>query len=168
MQEIDSNLDFIVGESPLGGLGCFANCPIPKGQAIWRMNGRPLDRYEALRSARTPDDPLQIAHDLFLELDETSVCFNHSCDPNALLRGEAELFAIRDIAPGEEIAYDYSTTVPSYVRWTMRCACRCGSSRCRGTIGNVMALSKEQLDGYMAAGGVQDFIRRQLAELETA
>jgi hypothetical protein len=39
--------------------------------------------------------------------------------------------ALRDIAAGEELTFDYSTTM-SGDDWTM--ACTCGSPLCRGTI----------------------------------
>jgi hypothetical protein len=58
---------------------------------------------------------------------------NHSCDPNTWWSGSTKLVARRDIQPGEEIAYDYSTADIDHV-FEMECGCE--SPRCRGTISN--------------------------------
>ncbi len=48
---------------------------------------------------------------------------NHSCRPNARVRAR-ELLAVRAIAPGDEITFDYETT-----EWQLACpfTCRCGT-----------------------------------------
>ena len=55
---------------------------------------------------------------------------NHSCAPNAALRGR-ELIALRPIAVRDELTFDYATT-----EWAMAepFACRCGAIGCRGTV----------------------------------
>ncbi|MHB8630096.1 MAG: SET domain-containing protein-lysine N-methyltransferase [Aggregatilineales bacterium] len=55
---------------------------------------------------------------------------NHSCDPNAGVKGQNVLVARRDIAPGEEICFDYETTDTQ----GMNFVCRCGSPKCRKRI----------------------------------
>ena len=56
---------------------------------------------------------------------------NHSCEPNAGLSGQITLVAMRAIAPGEEITYDYATSDgSSYDEFQ----CGCGSKRCRNRI----------------------------------
>eukprot|EP00045_Choanoeca_perplexa_P014811 m.176632 g.176632 ORF g.176632 m.176632 type:complete len:728 (-) comp16802_c0_seq3:1012-3195(-) len=63
---------------------------------------------------------------------------NHSCEPNAetqkwTVHGYLRVgfFAIKDIAAGEEITFDYQ-----YERYGEQAqACYCGSSKCRGTLG---------------------------------
>ena len=61
---------------------------------------------------------IQIADDLFIgprELDEREgamIFSNHSCEPNGgFLKGDPVLYALRDIAAGEEIGWDYSTSI---------------------------------------------------------
>jgi hypothetical protein len=69
---------------------------------------------------------------------------NHSCDPNAELQrwdvaGYARIgiFALRDIAPGEEITYDYKF-------WTAEeLKCHCGAGKCRGWLGFNVANEKK-------------------------
>ena len=109
------------------------------------------------------DDPLQIGTNAYIVLDDVSVAFNHTCDPNALIRGENEMIARRDITAGEEITFDYAATVlPTfYTRvWHMRCAC--GSAACRGAIADVRTIPDDILRAYLGSGGVQDFVRMYL------
>jgi len=57
---------------------------------------------------------------------------NHSCDPNCEvdeIKGRVWLFALRDIAAGEELVWDYNLyddEAPA--------PCSCGSANCRGTM----------------------------------
>lgn len=111
------------------------------------------------RGEENIDDPLQIDEWLFIDVNELSRSFNHSCEPNAGMRKRSELFALRDILPGEEITFDYSTTVGPNVTadmWTMKC--NCGSEMCRKTIGNVLSVSENRLQAYSEAGALQDYI----------
>jgi len=62
--------------------------------------------------------------------------FNHSCDPNCGFRGQIFLVAMRDIAPGEEVTFDYAMIVsPSeYSDIVFEMECGCGSEHCRKNI----------------------------------
>lgn len=51
---------------------------------------------------------------------------NHSCDPNCWLDGLV-LRARRDIAPGEQLTFDYNCT-----EWSMASPFRCGCGACDG------------------------------------
>lgn len=61
--------------------------------------------------------------------------FNHSCDPNAGIRGQIFLDAMRDIVRDEEITFDYAMVlhsgegIPPY-----ELECHCGSPNCRGRV----------------------------------
>ena len=64
---------------------------------------------------------------------------NHSCDPNCeavITRGRVFIHAIRPIAAGDELFYDYgyerdgTETAEDEARY----ACHCGAAKCRGTI----------------------------------
>jgi SET domain-containing protein len=57
---------------------------------------------------------------------------NHSCAPNATMRirnGRIELYAMRDVAQGEELTVNYGET-----HHGGRLACRCGAPRCSGRL----------------------------------
>ncbi len=64
---------------------------------------------------------------------------NHSCDPTTVIRNR-EVFARRDIAPGESISFDYNTT-----EYDMASPfeCACGSAVCVGVIRGAKHLSPE-------------------------
>ncbi len=76
---------------------------------------------------------LQVDEDQYLVSTEVAPAdwINHSCEPNTGLRGRYELVALRSIAPGEEISFDYATSDGSpYDEFD----CRCGSALCRGRV----------------------------------
>ena len=52
---------------------------------------------------------------------------NHSCDPNLVWSGD-RLVALRDIAAGEELTYDYATAITD-PQFLLRCHCE--TYRCR-------------------------------------
>jgi SET domain-containing protein len=112
------------------GRGVFARQRLPRGDLILKSEGW-LARTPELR-----DDwfALQLGADLWLcsAGDCLDDCINHSCDPNAgFVSGEPTLYALRDIEPGEEIGWDYSTSL-SEPGW--RLDCRCGAKQCRKVI----------------------------------
>jgi SET domain-containing protein len=112
------------------GRGVFAREGIARGEYLAAFTGFVLE------TAQLRDDllALQIGDDLWLcsrgeALDD---CINHGCEPNAgFVTGEPVLFALRDIAPGEEIAFDYATSI-SELGWALECAC--AAPRCRRRI----------------------------------
>jgi predicted O-methyltransferase YrrM len=59
---------------------------------------------------------------------------NSSCDPSTVVRtgpeGVRRVVALRAIAPGEEVTYDYLINCHGGIVWQ----CTCGSPRCRGTV----------------------------------
>lgn len=112
------------------GRGVFALEDIVHGRKILVFQGH------LLKTAEMTDDLLamQIDSDLWLCSDGSLLddCVNHSCDPNSgFLHGDPSLYALRDIAAGEEICWDYSTSIAE-AGWTLEC--RCGSPRCRSVI----------------------------------
>lgn len=73
--------------------------------------------------------------------------FNHSCDPNAGIKNNRDIVAMRPIRKGEEIVFDYAMN--NIDDWTMEC--NCGSKNCRKIISNFDALNektKEKYKGY--------------------
>jgi uncharacterized protein len=112
------------------GRGVFTRLPISSGSLILPLGGRHLPTRDL------SDDllALQVGPDLWLCSDGSLLddMINHSCDANAgFLDGTPVLYALRDIAAGEEICWDYSTSIAE-PGWTL--ACRCGSDSCRGII----------------------------------
>jgi uncharacterized protein len=126
------------------GRGVFTREPIARGQQILEFQGR------VLRTSDLTDDLLamQIGPDLWLCSDGSLMddCVNHSCEPNAGFRkAEPVLFALRDIAPDEEITWDYSTSI-SEPGWTLECHCE--SPHCRRIVrswGELTVQERERL-----------------------
>jgi len=122
------------GESGTRGLGLFARRVIRTGETIVAFGGTVIDRATLFglppgtrRHALQIDDGLFLVSDRFGPADYV----NHSCQPNAGLRGQVVLVAMRTISAGEEITYDYATSDASdYDEF----ACACGSMRCRGRV----------------------------------
>lgn len=139
------------------GRGTFTEEPIAAGEFIVRFTG-PLLRY-----AETTRDTLalQIGPDLYIGASGGPDDFiNHSCDPNAGIRIEgttAELFAIRGIAAGEEILFDYSTIFDED-DFTMTCLC--GSPGCRKLIADGKYLPEEVWRKYAGLGVIPEYVRQ--------
>jgi hypothetical protein len=149
------------------GKGVFAGEDIKKGTIIYVLDGERVDVEDVVNRVNSDseniDDPFQIGKRTYIDLNELSRTFNHSCDPSAGIRKNSELFALRDIKEGEEITYDYSLTIAP-TEWKMKC--ECGSEKCRGTLGDIRTVSKIRLDEYKKAGAIQRYMKLILKELE--
>ncbi|MDE2082986.1 MAG: SET domain-containing protein-lysine N-methyltransferase [Burkholderiales bacterium] len=138
-----------VRKSGVHGKGVFALQPIAAGERIIEYRGEVITWPEALR--RHPHDPSDPNHTFYFHVDETHVIdakvggnaarwINHACEPNCQAdetpEGRVFIHALRDLAPGEELFYDYGLIIDE--RYTPKLkreyACRCGSPICRGTM----------------------------------
>ena len=131
-----------VQTSPIAGKGTFALRKIRKGTRLIEYMGkrRPWSFFE------DHDDSYAFLFDVgrgrvidpFTDGNDARF-INHSCSPNSeavLDRGRIHIEALRDIAPGEEITYDYALTLerPPTPAEKRRHPCRCGSPNCRKTL----------------------------------
>jgi SET domain-containing protein len=137
--------------------GVFAAEPIPASTWILRFSGPFLHYAET-----SPETyALQIGPDLYVGASGGPDDFvNHSCVPNAGIRIEGtttDLFAIRDIAAGEEILFDYSTTLDEH---DFVMDCRCGSPSCRRRIGDGRDLPDEVWQRYLMLEILPDYVRK--------
>jgi SET domain-containing protein len=118
-----------IKHSPQHGHGVFSAEPIPSGAAILQFTGpvlRPAEVHDGLYH-------LQIEENLYLGPSGAADDFvNHSCVPNAGFHSGLTLVAMRDIAAGEEITWDYSTAIDE--EGFSGFACRCGAIGCRGVV----------------------------------
>lgn len=144
--------NFIVKKSNFGK-GVFAKKKIAKGSHICFLTGKiiSLNNFKQ-KNRKITVDPLQIHRDKYIELNKPFIYFNHSCDPNAGIRKKNELFAIKSISNGEEIFFDYSTTIDEGLD------CACGSKKCRKKVGDFYTLPKKTQLFYIQNGAVPDFI----------
>jgi carboxylesterase len=152
-----------VQSSAIQGSGVFAERSYTADEAIHVMGGRVLSMLRcgaeiAVRRIRM-DDPLQIDDHSYIALDNISIRFNHSCDANAAIRGSREVFALRPIAAGEEITFDYALTVRPAAHsrfWRMPCAC--GAATCRGVIGDITTVPAGKRQAMVDRGALQDYM----------
>jgi SET domain-containing protein len=119
-----------VRETEHKGRGVFTASFIPAGTRIVALEG------QRARLQDLPPDSMatQIEDDWWLYSDGSSLddFVNHSCDPNTgFARHDPVLYALRDIVAGEELSWDYSTSI-SLAGWNLQCLC--GSKGCRGVI----------------------------------
>lgn len=134
--------------SPIQGLGVFAVRRMARGARIIEYTGERITHQEA--AERYDDDRMERHHTFLFTVDETTVIdaaqegnearfINHACDPNCeAVNEDGRIFieAIRDIAPGEELTYDYNLERegPYRASWKRIYVCRCGAPSCRGTL----------------------------------
>lgn len=160
-----------IASSPIAGSGCFATAAIPAGTLITIMSGKECSFDEMVEIVNSGDtaqsDSFGIEDDTYIQLNEGPRTFNHSCDPNAYVRGKNELVSMRAIAIGEEICYDYSATMNDNEArilsiganlWT--CPCSCGASNCRGVIDQFRTLPAARKAFFVENRFLQDYMLR--------
>lgn len=164
IQDVLDNQKVEVRSSSISGKGTFARKKIVRGEFILTLTGKPVIPSKLSIAGPefgvTVDDPLQIDDEMLLILDYASKTINHSCEPNAGMRNQTNLFALKEIQANEEITYDYSTTSGINDTWTMPCCCK--SQQCRKQIGNVLTLPRETLLHYLNCLALPNYLIRQL------
>jgi len=137
------------------GRGVFAADFIAKGSLILVFSGPIISLDQAVSKGEKSFNSLQIGPNQYLDTEQPGMFVNHSCEPNAGIRADIYLVALRDIQPGEEITFDYSTSMSEKLE-TM--ACQCGCPSCRRIIGDFHDLPNELKVRYLQQGIVQSFI----------
>lgn len=119
----------------LTGHAAFATQTLPYGAIVATFGGTAstragLNRFTPDRVSRS----IQVDDDLFFVgpvTPEPGDFLNHSCAPNCGMRNATQVVAMREIAAGEELTFDYamSDTAP-YDEFE----CHCGTELCRGFV----------------------------------
>jgi hypothetical protein len=146
--------------------GVFATKPIKKGELIAIFGGLicDWDTFQTLPE-KNRSLSIQVEDQYFLVPEHIGQgdYFNHSCDPNAGLSGQIALVAMRDIAPAEEVRFDYAMSdgMP-YDEFD----CDCGAPSCRRHItGNDWQI-KELQERY--AGYFSPYLQRHIEHFKIA
>ncbi|MCD4780331.1 MAG: SET domain-containing protein-lysine N-methyltransferase [Candidatus Omnitrophica bacterium] len=144
-----------VREDSINRKGIFAREEIKKDALISIWGGAIVTGEELGRLAQTVfkgahDYATVIAEGFYMVSSKDGTLedddfFNHSCDPNAGMRGNIVLVAMRDIQSGEEITYDYMMTDADY-DYSFHCAC--SSMCCRKVITGRDWMIKELQEKY--------------------
>jgi len=123
--------------SAIDGQGAFAAEAIPVRLKIGEIRGESISvqqaRIRATRSERIMIVELSDKKAIdFTKSQDPMRYTNHSCQPNARLcirQGRVEFYALKPIAPGQEITVNYGPT-----HHEGRLTCRCGAAGCIGTL----------------------------------
>ena len=137
-----------VVKSTIHGYGLIATRAFRAGEVIADVDGVPLRRSEL----QNDDYCLLITDDIFFDMVDQTRWINHSCDPNCEVDADvdqdgrvwARLEAVRDIAAGEELTYDYAFASEYAI------PCHCGSDLCRGLI-----IDPDEVPMQAVAGGAR-------------
>lgn len=139
-------MGLIVRSSSIHAAGCYTTAPIAKGTRVVEYTGPLIDKEEADR--RYENKPITY---LFGIGDGTRVIdghgiamfINHSCDANCEteeIDGHVWIMAIRNIAAGEELCYDYCL----YDGEDEEAPCNCGTRKCRGSMYSAEELRRQK------------------------
>jgi len=138
-----------VKKSRVHGKGLFAAQAIAPGTPVIEYGGERITRAEARRrypeqlGVDQPNHVLAIDARTAIDggVDGTDARFaNHSCAPNSELlvyKKRVFLVAVKPIAKGEEITYDYALEITGNldpISAMIATACSCGAKGCRGTM----------------------------------
>lgn len=121
------------------GRAVYARKSFKKGELVTVFDG-PI--YDDIFDGWTTDilnHTIQIGPALWRDSCGPARYINHSCDPNCGIKNHIQVVAMRPIAAGEEITWDYEMTEKN-PWWKMRC--KCGSPLCRKVIGNYKNMPK--------------------------
>lgn len=133
------------------GFGVFCCEAIAKGTHVLTMSGKVLKANEVTDDMRAMQIGPQsyLVEDIAPGDDGSEDCYldnylNHSCEPNVgFVEGDLRLMALREIAQGEELLWDYSTSM-NEAGWSLPCFC--GTKGCRGRIESHDELTQAQRD----------------------
>jgi SET domain-containing protein len=126
----------IIRSSAIHAAGCYTTTAIRKGARVAEYTGHRLTKAEADQAYEA--SPITYLFGLgsgsiVIDGHCTAMFINHSCVANCETSEEDDriwIKAIRKIAAGEEITYDYCL----YDGGDDEAVCNCGAPNCRGTM----------------------------------
>jgi SET domain-containing protein len=125
----------VVRPSRIHSVGVFTTTPVRKGARVVEYSGTRITPEEADRLYEgAPRTYLYGLEDGKTVIDGYGIgaYLNHSCDPNCEvdeIKNRVWILALRNIAPGEELVWDYNLYDDEDPA-----PCYCGSPKCRGTM----------------------------------
>ncbi len=132
------------------GRAVFAIKPIRKGEVVAMFDGPILDEEFDDWNDDVLSHAIQFEKEKWRDSVGIARWINHSCDPNCGIKELFKIVAMRTIAPGEQITWDYEMTEKS---WWWRMKCQCGSPLCRKRIGhykNLPAATRKKYAGFIS------------------
>jgi uncharacterized protein len=150
-----------------GFYGVFVLEAVQAGELLVMWSGslyslENLERLPVIERSRS----VQVEDDLYMvpvKQGEPADFVNHACNPNAGLSGQIGLVAMRDIAAGEEICYDYAMSDGStYDEFECHCGCPDCRHRVTGDDWRLPAL-QVRYHGYFSP-----YLQRRIERLQGA
>lgn len=149
--------DFIIKNTSDKGKGLFSTVHFDKNQILFKFIGN------AQEYIKPPPDPnlLQIGTNLYLDIGKHfSLFVNHHCIPNCYVSisvNTAFILSSREINPGDEITFDYSTTsTENPDTWSM--ICNCSQFYCRKIISGFYNLPQAKQNELIISGKVPKYV----------
>jgi hypothetical protein len=129
-------MGLIIRSSAIHAAGCYTTTPIRKGQHVAEYTGRRISKDQADEAYE--DSPITYLFglgngEIVIDGHCAAMFINHSCAANCETSeegGRVWVKAIKHIAAGEEITYDYCL----YDGGDDAAICNCGAKSCRGTM----------------------------------
>lgn len=148
--------DLAVSHTENTGLGLFGQRRYRRGERVFVLAGKIHNwRSRSETDATLNENWFGIGRDKWVEPEPPFMYVNHSCEPNLGISGQRDFVALRDIAVGEELTFDYAISEDE-PHWQM--SCKCGAPSCRVRIGPVQSLPYETFLKYQPFVG--DYFRR--------
>lgn len=145
----------VIRRSKIHADGVYTTTPIKRRMIVVEYTGPRLSYAEA--DAVYEDSPRTYLFGLtegerVVDGDNIAAFINHSCDPNCEadeIKGRVIIQTIRNIEPGEELAYDYNLFDGDPGDPAL---CFCGTKNCRGSMYSVEELARRRRREKVQAG----------------
>ncbi|HEY0759039.1 MAG TPA: SET domain-containing protein-lysine N-methyltransferase [Acidisarcina sp.] len=139
-------MGLIIRSSAIHAAGCYTTAPIASGTRVVEYTGPRISKDEAdiLYETRPITYLFGLGDgEVVIDGHGTAMFINHSCDANCETDeadGRVWIVAVRDIAAGEELTYDYNL----YDGGDDLNLCNCGTATCRGTMYSVEEIARRK------------------------
>lgn len=153
------NPETVIVKDSRFGKGIFTTLPVSKNSVIFKITGSPLTFKQTLQLGNDECYTLQIGINKYIVPNPPFHLSNHSCRPNCGINRQLQFIALQNIAPGEELVWDYSTSMLER-HWTMKCDCE--QDNCRHLIRDFDTLPIHFQEKYLHLGIVLPFIVEEL------
>jgi len=145
-------MGLIIRSSAIHAAGCYTTTAIAKGAHVAEYDGRRISKKKADKTYE--DSPITYLFglgdgEIVIDGHSMAMFINHSCDANCQTEekhGRVWITALRKIAPGEEITYDYRL----YDGGDDEAICNCGAKSCRGTMYSTEEVKKRKAQAKKA------------------
>ena len=134
----------IIRSSSIHAAGCYTTRPIKAGVRVCEYDGPRMSKAEAdaRYEGRFVTYLFACGRNVVIDGFGTAMFLNHCCDPNCETEQEEDgrifVCAIRDIAAGEELTYEYNLHDSDEDDQD----CYCGASACRNTMFSDLELKR--------------------------